>query len=109
MEEERIPKIVINGNFYTSRPVGRPRIRWTDVVQRDALQLMGIRGWRGRAENREAKAWKGLERHIWMDNMQISKICCCCMCCLMAGERLKLSQLVGGHFYRISDSWQVQE
>jgi len=39
-----------------------------DVVQRDALQLLGIRGWRRRAENwdelrcllREAKARKGL-------------------------------------------------
>jgi hypothetical protein len=46
MEEERIPKKVLNGNFYTTRPVGRPRIRWADVVQRDALQLLGIRGWR---------------------------------------------------------------
>ena len=69
MEEERIPKKkVLNGNFYTTRPVGRPRIRWADVVQRDALQLLGIRGWRRRAENRgewrrlmrEAKARKGL-------------------------------------------------
>jgi hypothetical protein len=39
-----------------------------DVVQRDALQLLGIRGWRRRAVNRderrclmsEAKARKGL-------------------------------------------------
>jgi len=53
--------------------VGRPRIGWVDVVQRDALQLLGIRGWRRRAENRdewrrrmrEAKAGKGLQRHIW--------------------------------------------
>jgi hypothetical protein len=38
------------------------------VIQRDALQLLGIRGWRRRAENRdertclmrEAKARKGL-------------------------------------------------
>jgi len=68
MEEERIPKKVLNGNFYTTRPVGRPRTRWADVVQRDALQLLGIRGWRRRAENRdewrrllrEAKAQKGL-------------------------------------------------
>jgi hypothetical protein len=44
MEEERIPKNVLNGNFHTTRPVGRPRTRWTDVVQRDALQLLGIRG-----------------------------------------------------------------
>jgi len=48
--------------------VGRPRNRWTDVVQRDALQLLGIRGWKRRAKNRdewrslmrEAKSQKGL-------------------------------------------------
>jgi len=48
--------------------VGRPRTRWADVVQRDALQLLGVRGWRRRAESRdecrhalrEAKARKGL-------------------------------------------------
>ena len=74
MEEERIPK-VLNGNFYTSRPVGRPRTRRANVVQRDVLQLLGITGWRRRAENRdewrrlmgEAKARKGLQRPIWMD------------------------------------------
>jgi len=68
MEEERTPKKVLNGNFHTTRPVGRPRTRWVDVVQRDALQLLGIRGWRRRAANRdewrrlmrEAKARKGL-------------------------------------------------
>jgi hypothetical protein len=68
MEEERIPKKVLNGNFHTMRPVGRPRTGWADVVQRDALRLLGIRGWRRRAENRdewrrhmrEAKARKWL-------------------------------------------------
>jgi hypothetical protein len=67
MEEERLPKKVQHGNFRTKRPVGRPRTRGADVVQRDALQLLGVRGWR-RAENRdkwrrlmrEAKARKGL-------------------------------------------------
>jgi len=60
--------MVLNGNFYTTRQVGRPRTRWADVVQKDALQLLGIRGWRRRAENRdewrrlmrEAKVRKGL-------------------------------------------------
>jgi hypothetical protein len=60
MEDER----VLNGNFHTTRP----GTRWTDVVQRDALQLLGIRGWRRRAANRdewrhlmgEAMARKGL-------------------------------------------------
>jgi len=48
--------------------VERPRTRWADVVQRDELQLLGTRGWRRRATNRdewrrlvkEAKARKGL-------------------------------------------------
>jgi hypothetical protein len=44
MEEERVPKKVLNGTFYNTRPVGRPRTRWADVVQRDALQLLGVRG-----------------------------------------------------------------
>jgi hypothetical protein len=43
-EKERIPKQVLNGTFDNTRPVGRPRIRWADVVQRDALQLLGVRG-----------------------------------------------------------------
>jgi hypothetical protein len=68
MEEQRIPKEVLNGNFHTARPVGRPRTRWADVVQRDARQLLGIREWRSKAANRdewrhlmrEAKARKGL-------------------------------------------------
>jgi hypothetical protein len=67
MEEEGIPKKVLNGNFHTTRPVGRPRTRWVDVVQRDALQLLGI-GCRRRAASRdewrhlmrESKARKGL-------------------------------------------------
>jgi len=41
MDEETIPKKVLNGNFYTTIQVGRPRTRWADVVQRDALQLLG--------------------------------------------------------------------
>jgi hypothetical protein len=69
MKEKRIPKKkILNRNFHTTRPVGRPRTRWVYVVQRDALQLLGIRGWRRRAANRdewsrlmrEAKARKGL-------------------------------------------------
>jgi hypothetical protein len=60
MEAERIPKKFLNGNFYTTRPVGRPRTRWVDVVQRDALQLLGIKEWRRRAANRDE--WRHLMR-----------------------------------------------
>jgi len=45
VEEETIPKKVLNGNFYTIRPVRRPRTRWADVILLDALQLLGERGW----------------------------------------------------------------
>jgi hypothetical protein len=62
MEGERIPKKVLNGNFHTTRPVGRPRTRWADVVQRDALRLLGIRGWRKRAENRDE--WRRLMKKV---------------------------------------------
>jgi hypothetical protein len=63
MEEGRIPKKALNGKFHNTRPVGRPRIRWED-----ALQILGTKGWRRKAENREewrqllreAKARKGL-------------------------------------------------
>jgi hypothetical protein len=68
MEEERITKKVLNGNFHTTRTVGRPRTRRTDVVETNALQLLGMRGWRRRGANgdgwrllmREAKDQKGL-------------------------------------------------
>jgi hypothetical protein len=80
MEEEWIPKRVRNRNFHTTRPVGRPRTRWADVVQRDALQLLGIRGWRRRGADRdewrrlvgEAKARKGLYHHGWIDGYCLS-------------------------------------
>jgi hypothetical protein len=62
MEEERIPKKVLNGNFHTTKPVGRPRTRWADVVQRDVLQLLGKRGWRRRATNSDE--WRRLVREV---------------------------------------------
>jgi hypothetical protein len=36
MEDENIPKKVLNGKFYKTRPVGKARTRWEDAVQRDA-------------------------------------------------------------------------
>jgi hypothetical protein len=60
--------------------VGRPRNRWADVVQRDTLQLLGVRGWRRRAENRDewrhALREEGPEGAVapymdgWMDSVE---------------------------------------
>ena len=71
MEEGRIPKKFLNGKFRKRRPVRRPRMRWEDAVQKDALQISGTLGWKRRAENREewrqllmeAKARNGLKCH----------------------------------------------
>jgi hypothetical protein len=57
-EEERIPKKILNAKFHNTRPVRKPRTRWEDVVQKDALQILGTRGWRRRAGDR--KEWRRL-------------------------------------------------
>jgi hypothetical protein len=62
LEEERISKKVLNGNFHTTRPVGRPRTRCADMVQRDTLQLLGTRGWGRRGANRDE--WRRLMREV---------------------------------------------
>jgi hypothetical protein len=53
MEEERILKMILNGKFHNIRLVGKPIIRWKDVDQSDALQTLGIRGWRRRPGGRK--------------------------------------------------------
>jgi hypothetical protein len=60
MEGERIPNKVLNWKFHKTIPVGKPRIRREDVIRRDTLQKLGIRGWRRRAEDTEN--WRPLLR-----------------------------------------------
>jgi hypothetical protein len=62
VEGEGIPEKVLNGKFHNTRPVGKPRTRWDDVVRRDTSEILGIRGWRRRAENREE--WRRLLREF---------------------------------------------
>jgi hypothetical protein len=64
---------VLHGKFHNARSVGRPRTRWKNVIQRDALQVVGIPGWRKRNGDREkwrhflmeVRAQRGLYRHTW--------------------------------------------
>ena len=63
MEDERIPppkKKNLNGKFHNKRSVEKPRKRWEDVVQRDALEVLGMRGRRRRAGGRDER--RGLLR-----------------------------------------------
>lgn len=55
MEEEMIPKKVRNGKLNS---LGKPRTRWKDDVQRDALLILVIRGWTRQAGHTEE--WRRL-------------------------------------------------
>jgi hypothetical protein len=60
MEEDRIQKKLLNRKFHNTRTIEKPRTRWENVVQRDELQILEIRGWRRRAGDREQ--WRRLLR-----------------------------------------------
>jgi hypothetical protein len=55
MEQHRIPKMVLGSRFGGGRPVGRPRNRWEDIIQRDAGSLLQIRNWKAAARDKEEK------------------------------------------------------
>jgi hypothetical protein len=44
MEDERIPKKILNGKFHNKRLVVKPQTRWQDVIQRVTSQIVGIQG-----------------------------------------------------------------
>jgi hypothetical protein len=45
MEDARIPKKDLNEKFYNTRPVGKLRTRWEDIVWKDTSQILGTLGW----------------------------------------------------------------
>jgi len=49
----KIPQKIFNGKFHNTRPVEKPRTRWENVVRMDSSQILGLRGWRRPAEDRE--------------------------------------------------------
>jgi hypothetical protein len=59
MEENIIPKKVLDMNLETTRLRGRPRNRWQDEVRKDG-RLVGRREWKEGVYNREE--WKKLLR-----------------------------------------------
>jgi hypothetical protein len=59
MEENIIPKKVLDMNLETTRLRGRPRNRWQDDVRKYG-RLVGGREWKERVYNREE--WKKLLR-----------------------------------------------
>jgi hypothetical protein len=52
-KQHRILKKVLGSSFGGGRPVGRPRNRWKDIIQRDATNLLLIRNWKAAARDKE--------------------------------------------------------
>jgi hypothetical protein len=52
MNETAMPKRMLQGQIYTTRKRGRPRLRWLQDVY-DDLCKMKMKGWEGKMKNRE--------------------------------------------------------
>jgi hypothetical protein len=78
MGDGKILKKILNGKFHNKRPVGKPRTRWEDVVRTDSSQILGLRGWRRPAEDKEE--WRRLLRNarahkVWTDGTFVVENC----------------------------------
>jgi hypothetical protein len=71
MDTTIIVKKVTEWEPRSSRPVGRPRLRWLDQVEED-LKMMKVRNWRDKCKDRrlwkeivkQAKTHQGLWRRL---------------------------------------------
>jgi hypothetical protein len=67
MDKTRTAKILTEWEACSSRPVGRPKVRWLDQVEED-LKKMKVRNWREKCKDRrlgneivkQAKTQQGL-------------------------------------------------
>jgi hypothetical protein len=55
MTNETVAKTLYKWKPYATRPKGRPRVRWEDIVRND-LRKMGVTNWKQRMQER--KQWK---------------------------------------------------
>ena len=54
MKDERVPKKALKGHTEGRRPVGMPRGRWINAVDRDAKRMLKYKNWRrSSAEGRD--------------------------------------------------------
>ena len=59
INEERMPKMILNAKIDSGRRRSRPRKRWVDDFESD-LRSLGIRNWKATARNRYE--WKVVVR-----------------------------------------------
>jgi hypothetical protein len=53
MESQSIPRMVMAGQMFGKRPVGKPKMRWMDAVKEDIYQILNWRNWEVKARDRD--------------------------------------------------------
>jgi hypothetical protein len=64
MKDERAPKKALEGYIEGKKPVGRPRGRWIEAVDRVAKSMLKCKDWRRSAE----------DRYVWMRRIEAAKV-----------------------------------
>jgi hypothetical protein len=63
MDEERMPKWILESNIIGKRPVGYPSRRWVNAVEVDSREILKAKNW-----ERES-----LERQVWRHHLKEAK------------------------------------
>jgi hypothetical protein len=53
MESQSIPRMVMAGQMFGKRPVGKPKKRWMDAVKEDSYQILNSRNLETQAQDRD--------------------------------------------------------
>jgi hypothetical protein len=53
MESQSIPRMVMAGQMFGKRPVGKPKKRWMDAVKEDSYQILKWRNWELKPQDRD--------------------------------------------------------
>jgi hypothetical protein len=53
MESQSILRMVMAGQMFGKRPVGKPKKRWMDAVKEDSYQILKWRNWEVKAQDRD--------------------------------------------------------
>jgi hypothetical protein len=53
MESQSITRMVMAGQMFGKRPVGKPKKRWMDAVKEGSYQILNWRNWEEKARDRD--------------------------------------------------------
>jgi hypothetical protein len=53
MESQSLPRMVMAGQMFGKRPVGKHKKRWMDAVKEDSYQILNWRNWEVKVQDRD--------------------------------------------------------